>query len=287
MTKLTFNCLLKVAGVDPKHVALVRHQISTQHSVKKYAAYHLLREKHPKFELYQKIQRRDSPKKKTFERKYWASFVATPQGNSMFAGLYVNRGTIDFPADVRKCPVTGNDVNESTHCFYNLEYDDKLDDYSEKLFVEWKARGARAWVQKADIQDKAIVELLAEIRVDTFPGYKSFRHEQLSDIESIPDSWQEKLRSSKGIYLLWCNKTGRQYVGKADGQDGFWGRFLKYARTVDGGNEGMKKHNATKGYTVTILEAIAAPMQDEIDALEKLWKEKLGTYSDWGLNENK
>lgn len=35
--------------------------------------------------------------------------------------------------------------------------------------------------------------------------------------------------------------TGKLYVGKADGEDGIWGRWLSYAATVHGGNVGLKQ----------------------------------------------
>lgn len=75
-----------------------------------------------------------------------------------------------------------------------------------------------------------------------------------------------------------------QYVGKADGEKGFLGRFLEYAETGHGGNEGMKRHKHNS-YAVTILDAIATPARNEIDSLEKLWKDKLMTR-EFGLNEN-
>jgi len=89
----------------------------------------------------------------------------------------------------------------------------------------------------------------------------------------------------KGIYLLTCKDHGEQYVGKADGEDGFWGRFSQYGATVHGGNEGMKPHK-TSGYMVTILEALATPVPGEINEMERLWKRKLGSLEKWGLNKN-
>ena len=48
----------------------------------------------------------------------------------------------------------------------------------------------------------------------------------VSQIASIPLAWQAVL---KGVYLLVCKETGKQYVGSAKGEDSLWGRFLTYA----------------------------------------------------------
>ena len=75
------------------------------------------------------------------------------------------------------------------------------------------------------------------------------------------------------------------YVGKADGEEGFWGRFRGYSRTSHGGNEGMKKHNHNR-YLVSILEVVPKRYLGDIDKIESTWKDRLGTREKWGLNEN-
>lgn len=276
---LTFNLLLKEAGIDPKDVYLVRHKDSRAQRQTLYSAY---KKDLEQFETYQKLQSKDCFGK----RPIIASFIAAPADRTLFIGLYANRGHDEFPEALRECPITGVPVGPATQIFYRLEPDPRLDEFKEKLTIEW-GKGYRSWVQNADSResgDKRILELHLDVREEPFPGYREFRLDDIADIQSIWPSWQQALSQSKGIYLLTCKDHGELYVGKADGDEGFWGRFCSYAATGHGGNEGMKAH-ATSGYSATILEALSTPTQGEIDDLETLWKDKLGSRK-WGLNKN-
>ena len=84
-----------------------------------------------------------------------SSFVATPRGETLFVGMYRVRG-------VRKArtgetdPIT-NQTIEGYHR-YDLALESILSEYSGKLIVDW-GRGYKAWVQRADNQEKKIVEI--------------------------------------------------------------------------------------------------------------------------------
>jgi len=93
------------------------------------------------------------------------------------------------------------------------------------------------------------------------------------------------LREGRGVYLLTCPRTKEQYVGKADGALGFWGRWLNYATTGDGGNVRLKSREASD-YQVSILEvAGSADTAHDILQMESRWKAKLQTRL-MGLNGN-
>lgn len=81
---LTFNTVLRATGIAPKSVLLMRHQ--DPRALTGRSIYRLWRDDRPAFEDYQSRQKRDTRRK--LERPYWASFVATPQGETLFAGLY-------------------------------------------------------------------------------------------------------------------------------------------------------------------------------------------------------
>src|SRR5208283_4893301 len=140
------------------------------------------------------------------------------------------------------CPVTKRPVSDMDYIFYILDRDEKLADLAGRLMINW-GNGYLAWIQRADVvEEKTIIEIRKDrVRDEEFPGYRAFQW-SIAEIQSIWPSWQDALCRSKGIYLLTCKDTGKQYVGKADGEDGFLGRFLCYADTGHGGNEGMKKH---------------------------------------------
>jgi hypothetical protein len=280
-----FNQLLKNVGIDPRDVYVVRHK-DTRAAPREAryggtSPYSLWATQLSQFELYQKIQ-----SKECFRGRNWiASFVVTPDGRTLFAGLYRNHGLTRFPERVQKCPSTGKAVGSERDYFYDLDPSDLLKDGAGKITVDW-GKGFRSFIQKADSRksgDKTILEMASSVHELPFPGYRTFQYD-LNKIRLIPLSWQQQLRRCQGIYLLTCKDHGKQYVGKADGLDGFWGRFCKYADNGHGGNRGMKIHK-TSGYIVSILEALATSVPEELNQLETTWKNKLGTRR-WGLNKN-
>jgi hypothetical protein len=282
---LTLNLLLREAGLDPKDVYLVRHKDTRiaagrlqARGSSPYASWLNRRED---FETYQRLQSEEC-----FRKREWiASFVVPLSNETLFAGIYRKLGCGEVPDHLTQCPSTGKAVNRDTHFYYDLVRDERLNDWEGRLVVEW-GEGYRAWIQNADSKesgDKRVLELRRAGEEPPFPGYRDF-HEHIKDVLSIPLTWRSHLKKCKGIYLLSCKDHGKLYVGKADGDDGFWGRFSEYAETGHGGNEGMKIHQ-TSGYVVTILEALATPEPGELDRLEALWKRKLGSR-EWGLNKN-
>jgi hypothetical protein len=93
------------------------------------------------------------------------------------------------------------------------------------------------------------------------------------------------LKAAHGIYLLTCPKTKEQYVGKADGHDGFWGRWQQYVQSGHGGNTGLKSRDSSD-YQVSILEvAGTATSANELNQMESLWKAKMQSRA-MGLNRN-
>jgi hypothetical protein len=283
MNPLVFNLLLEKSELDPKDVYLVRHQDARARrnvqNGKKPTPYELWRNAREKFEIYQSLQA-----KKCFDkRKYLASFVVTPQKETLFVGVYQRLGRVQIPDSVQQCPVTGIEVSDANHVYYELVLSEKLKELSEKVTIEW-GRGYLRWVQLADNQEKPILEIRAAIDEPVFPGMRNFLSE-IDSTPSLPKGWQQVLASHKGIYLLRCKDTGRLYVGKADGERGFFGRFCDYAVNGHGGNLNMKDHK-TSGYWATILEAVSTADPEELDKREKLWKAKLGSREKWGLNLN-
>jgi hypothetical protein len=136
-------------------------------------------------------------------------------------------------------------------------------------------------VQRADRQDKTVLEIRREIIEPPFPGFTRFCSD-IDQITSIPLAWQAVLRSMRGIYLLVCKETGRQYVGSAKGEECLWGRFLDYAKTGHGGNIELQRRGM-KAYQVAVLEVVNSDVG--IEAVEEAWKKKLMSR-EFGLNEN-
>jgi hypothetical protein len=166
---------------------------------------------------------------------------------------------------------------------YDLQLDVRFTDLDGKLFIEW-GDGTRAWVQRADRQNKPILELNRVFREPEFPGFLKFRA-PLSMVAGLPKGWIEILKVTSGVYLLTCPKTKEQYVGSAYGQEGFWQRWMNYVTTGHGGNIALKSREYSD-YQVSILEvAGSAANSDDILKMESIWKEKLQSR-EMGLNKN-
>jgi hypothetical protein len=276
---ILFNSLLAQINLKPEKVILLRHQ--DKRASRGRTPYELWRDDPPAFESYQSIQSFEN-RPKFLRAPYWASFVATPDGSTMFVGLYAAKYTGILAEDTPKPHNDGIDLAESCD-FYDLKLDEQLADLRGKIFIEW-GDGTRAWVQRADNQNKPILELRPEFKERDFPGFLNF-NEPLSKVEGLPKTWIEILKHTMGVYILTCPKTKEQYVGSASGQEGFWHRWMEYVKTGHGGNVALKSHEKSD-YQVSILEvAGSASNVDDILKMESKWKEKLQSR-EMGLNKN-
>jgi GIY-YIG catalytic domain len=269
---LTLNTILKHEGVDPKNVRLVRHQVGD--AVTNCTPYDLWRAGDGRLETYQRIRK----KEKFAVGDYLASFVVTPSGDTLFVGFFhvtglgiAPQGTID--------PVLGED-RTGLH-LYEIQRDERLSEYVGHLVIEW-GKGYIQWAQNAESNDKSVLEIRKEVKDEAFPGFTRF-YCDIDQIETIPLSWQEVLKHVRGVYLLVCKETGKQYVGSAKGDESLWGRFCGYKRTGHGGNVELKRLGLKK-FQATVLEVVNSDTQ-EIEQIETAWKKKL-LSREFGLNKN-
>jgi hypothetical protein len=275
---LTFGSLLDLAEMARGSVRLLRHQ-DTRYPGHP-TPFVLWRDHRDRFERYQETQSiGDRP---SLNASVWASFVGLPNKETLFVGLYSVELLGLLPAD-RPHPVTGA-IEPAGGChLYRLAPRAELADYAGRLWIDW-GRGYRAWIQRADRQDKPVVELRRAFDEPPFPGYASLLL-SLSELEAIPASWAAALSASRGIYLLTCPRTREQYVGMASGADGFLGRWRAYAATGHGGNVGLKSRDPSD-YRVSILETVgSAAVTADLERLEARWKDKLQSR-EMGLNRN-
>ena len=276
---IMFNSILRHGGLDPADVTLVRHQDTR--AAKGRSPFELWRDDPTIFEDYHSHQATYN-RSKFCRRQKWATFVGTPTGKTLFVGIYAATFKGVLERDRPKPHMDGLDKAGSCDV-YEVNLDATLGDLAGKLFINW-GEGARAWVQRAERNDKTVTELLEKFKEDEFPGFLNFRA-PLSKLQSLPQGWQQALRASRGIYLLTCPKTREQYVGKASGTDGFWQRWQDYAGNGHGGNVALKSTDPSD-YQVSILEvAGSSATEAEIIQMEILWKEKLQSR-EMGLNRN-
>ena len=275
---IMFNTILKEAGLSPKDIRLLRHK--DKRAKRGGTPYELWRDYRSEFELYQSTQ--GIRHRNQLMAPYWAVFVVNLMDETMFAGIYAVefKGLLDQDIHLPHYGVT--EIKGSKDIF-DLTLQEPLSDLIGKLFINW-GKGALAWVQYADRQNKSVVELRREFKEPDFPGLLNFI-QPLSKLNNIPLTWISVLKSSRGVYLLTCPKTKEQYVGSATGEDGFWGRWLSYIHTGHGGNQGLISRDPSD-YQVSILEvAGSSATHEEIILMEGRWQAKLQS-KEMGLNRN-
>lgn len=272
---LTFNDLLELEGVDINDVRLVRHQDSRLGRGRLYEAW---RNNRDAFESYQSVQSKD----RFPIGGLLASFVVTEAQKTVFFGIYRVDG-------VDRCPSGSSDAllrhDTSGHYRYDLTLLDLLADYRDKVVIDWGA-GTRSWVQRAANQPKQVVEIAAQFE-PRFPGFREFVR-PVEDIPTLPNGWQQVLRSVKGVYLLVDLDSGGQYVGSAKGADSLFGRWMEYATDGHGGNLGLRRaaSSGRRRYQVSVLEVVGENTPDTtIEQIEAHWKNKLLSRT-FGLNVN-
>ncbi len=272
---ITFQSLLEEAEIPLNEVALLRHR--PQGGIDPLA---LWRSGTSAFEAYQSFQLRT--RRAHFRRPIWAAFAAAGGSRSAFLGLY--EATLLGAVDVTDIdPVGGVALNPEIHDRYTCVRREALSEYCGRLFVDW-GRSPRAWVQRGT-STKPITELRADgDEGPEFPGYISLVT-SMSEVSCLPEKWVYFLKQGRGVYLLTCPTSGKTYVGKADGNGGFWSRWIAYAADGHGGNTRLKSRERTN-YRISILEvAGSGASEGDILRMEERWKQKLMSR-EWGLNAN-
>jgi len=278
---LTFNQLLRTAQIEPATVRIARHVGSTpaQQRQMRDAAFGL----DVAFQRYQERQGKPQIINQFRSAKYLAGFIAEPlTKETVFAGLWKLVGErkerLGDPISINTPPDAPWIVE------FNSERVNQFDPYVGRLVIDW-GDGTRSWVQRADNQDKPIIELRKERTDPEFPGFMKFKC-SLVEVDTLYLSWAEILRHARGIYLLVHRKSGEQYVGAAYGNDGFYSRWSNYANG-HGGNVAMKELGAPASeFDATILEVVGTAATNElVFEREGIWKDKLGSRVN-GLNRN-
>lgn len=274
---LRFNMLLEEAGISPADVRLLRHQPK----VGGRALIDVWRGERDQFEAYQAVQ--PVTKRAHFTRPYWASFIGTWDGRTVFVGLYAVGAPETVTEDI-PIPIRGGIDPAGTVDRFPTRHVDVLSRYEGRLYIDWGggSSGKRAWVQRAEAQDKPITELHANAAEEPFPGFLQLAS-PLSALADAPLSWVQRLAAAKGVYLLTCPRDGSLYVGSATGDDGFWSRWTEYRANGHGGNVALRGRDPSD-FIVSVLQvAGSSDTIDDILAAEMLWMRKLQSRG-LGLN---
>jgi hypothetical protein len=207
--------------------------------------------------------------------------VVDHAGECVFAGVWDVVGPSD---EAYTDPFPGMREDSRSAAVFETHRVEMLDEYRGRAVIEW-GNGQRAWVQRAHLRTKPIVELRRQISEPVFPGFLQFTS-RLSEVEALPSTWIAALRSTGGVYLLVHRERAHLYVGSATGGEGFFGRWLTY-QNGHGGNVGMQGiEGKAEDYDVSILETAGTGLEDrEVLRLEANWKHKLASRLH-GLNRN-
>ncbi len=281
MEELSFFDLLKLYGIKPEHVRLVRH------GNKEINVLDTFLNKTDKFAEYTAWQTNG----KYGDAKYLAVFSPHIGTNSLFLGLWeVNGFTPNsdlkpFHLDL----LIKHDLPQEWYgssVRYNLEISKVMFDLVQRLVVDW-GHSTVSWVQK---KNKVVTEIKPKNAVSDFISYDkvllSFGELQLivSNVSSN-QTWANALSSVNGVYLIKHLLDGQLYVGSAYGKDGILGRWSTYARKGYVDNKLVKPLNPDY-LEFSILEILPPTMSaDEVIARENRWKKCLGSR-EFGLNDN-
>jgi hypothetical protein len=274
---LTFNALLRAADIDPTGVLLLRHRDPrVQRQV-----YEAALGCDPAFDVYQAAQRDPRVIASFKKASHLAGFAIDHAGECVFVGIWEVGGPVDEPCTD---PFPGMRHDPRPAIVFATRRVEVLDQYRGRLVIDW-GDGQRAWVQRAHLRTKPIVEIRRQIAEPVFPGFLQFTA-RLSEVEALPSTWVAALRSTGGVYLLVHRERAHLYVGSATGGEGFFGRWQAY-QNGHGGNVGMQEiEGKAEDYDVSILETAGTGLEDrEVLRLEANWKQKLASRLH-GLNRN-
>lgn len=222
---------------------------------------------------------------RNFEREWVVSLVQDKVVNTrwLFAGLFRSEGYVHHPAP-------------DPHFMYNLIRVPSTVEFEGRLFLRSRYKERQTYVYGETVaQDLTLEQLLPErLSIGQFPGFKRVNLSK-AELDLIVlhnlESWRTALSAVKGVYLITDTKTGKLYVGKADGEYGIWGRWCSYAANGHGHNKALVKElgiavERQQDFRFTLLEiADLHSMPQEIDARESHWKAVLMTRT-FGYNLN-
>jgi hypothetical protein len=234
-----------------------------------------------------------------FKSKQIVSLIRLPDGEDrwLFAGLYSVNG-MKKQTCRSDCYWFDRCDQQWGGCYQYSTSEVPLEDLTGKVIVKFRKDFRRNYLTGEKYKDRLIVIEIQEKRktIDEFPGYNSvcLPYSLLCTIigQGI-DSWKTALSKAKGIYLITDTDNGKKYVGKADGENGFWQRWSSYANNGHGEDKELKEIIESKGkkyaenWQFSILQAWVDFNVDAnvIDNRETYWKKVL-LSKEHGYNKN-
>lgn len=228
-------------------------------------------------------------KRLEFSRRYVVSLIRIPETETwLFAGAFHQLGVEADQTFLGK---------SERYNKYKLKKISETDEYTGRMYVSFK-NTARNFIRLGEsIENDLLISAITTVRLSfgEFPGYRNvvLDHRSIGAIVRLNlDSWRTALSVVKGIYVLTDRDDGKLYVGKADGEKGFWGRWEYYFGSGHGGNVGLREAfsngepDRLQNITFAILEVMDPNAEEkEIDRRETHWK-KILLSREFGHNRN-
>ncbi|GII99987.1 GIY-YIG catalytic domain-containing protein [Sediminihabitans luteus] len=267
---LNLGHLLDAAGIDPATVLAIRHTSRPGGLPARHVA--------TPAEVF------DYTRSQAFSPSsppLWLLFWADGGTRSRLLWAYENHGAISEP----------DAIGER---MFDLRPSQALSVFNDRLVVEWTG-GAINWSRRGAAAASFPVVEIADPAAVPFPGYDRvlLTYGEMRDV--VNDlryaAWQTALEAVHGVYLISDKRTGKQYVGKADGGQRILGRWKDYASTGHGGDKGLVEivgADATHrdDFVFSILRVFGpSTPQAEILEAESHYKQALLTRH-WGYNHN-
>lgn len=272
--RLQLGHLLFAAGLDIEDVVVIRHTLTPGGLTTQAEAYG------PKLLTYTREQGHGNKLGKN-PPKIWLNFLATTGRRARFLTAFESHGEV---AEERT----------TTLRFFDLHPSPAMESLRRRLVIEWTGDTVN-WAKSGKTASSLDVIEIADPRVKPFPGYDRLlvNFDELQSIleDDSYSQWQTALSSVQGIYLIADTKSGQLYVGKADGNERFLGRWNAYARTGHGGNVALRELAALdlshpQHFQFSILQVFSPTTPaSQVDAAEAHYKRALLTRQ-FGYNRN-
>lgn len=268
---LTLEPIMRSYGIDPSNVQAIRHAFVRVHEDDGLPGIHADSSDAEILE-YTRKQSADPRRFPAIPSQWWIVFIREGGDRARLWSVVENRGE------------TSNDGVLRT---FDVSISDHMADLRDRLVIGWKS--PRAWRLNGPTAATYPVMEIADARPVPFPGFDRLvlDYAQLQAVmrEHRYASWRTALSSVVGVYLITDIRDGRQYVGKADGEENVRQRWRAYAADGHGGNVELKHIDPTS-FRFSLLRVFdpATPTR-EIDKAESHFKNALDTRRH-GLNRN-
>ncbi|GAA2051756.1 GIY-YIG nuclease family protein [Leifsonia soli] len=268
---LTLGPLLLDAGIDLTTAQVIRHTYVREHEDSGLRGIHADSTDVEILE-YTRTQSAETRRFPLHPPRFWVVFIREGGDRARLWSVIENRGEISNSGILRTF-----DVVQSEH----------MADLRNRLVIGWNA--PRTWRMSAVTAAKYPVKSIADAEPIRFPGFDRLilSYPQLQAVmrEHRYGAWRTALSSVFGIYLITDTRTGRHYVGKADGTESVRHRWNAYATNGHGGNVELRSLNP-ETFQFSLLRVFdpATPTKD-IDMAESHFKTALDTRRH-GLNRN-